>query len=199
MPLGSHLFTSSVRATKQLVRSIVGFETFELDSHFDHVSFNEQSHCQQLGVTFDEEFDQLLTLFDPMQQRAILRAKDSNISSWLSVLPLARRQFDLSAQEFRDGLALCYKKPLLSLPPVCDGCGAPFSIEHTLDCRFEGLVTRRHNEVQDAFGDLAPLVWALLLRIQLCMMDLLVLTLWSLTCESGGTGSHRPRHCLTLK
>ena len=44
--LASHLFTSSVRATEHLVRSIVGFETFELDSHFDHVSFNKQSHHQ---------------------------------------------------------------------------------------------------------------------------------------------------------
>ena len=87
MPLASHLFTSSVHVTKHLVRSIVGFETFELDSNFDHVSFNKQSHRQHLGATFDEEFDQLLTLFDPMQQWAILRAKDSNISSWLSVLP----------------------------------------------------------------------------------------------------------------
>ena len=77
-------------------------------------------------------------LLCPMQQRAILRAKGSNISSWLSVLPLARSQFDLSAQEFRDGLALRYKKPLLSLPSVCDGCGAPFSIEHAVDCRFGG-------------------------------------------------------------
>ena len=158
--LASHLFTSFVCATEHLVRSIFGFETFELDSHFDHVSFNKQSHRQQLGATFNEEFDQLLTLFDPMQQRAILRAKDGNISSWLSVLPLARSQFDLSAQEFRDGLALHYKKPLLPLPFVCDGCGAPFSIDHALDCHFGGLVTRRHNDVWDAFGDLASLVWA---------------------------------------
>ena len=85
-------------------------------------------------------------------------AKDSNISSWLSVLPLARSQFDLSTQEFRDGLVLCYKKSLLSLPSVCDGYGAPFSIEHVLDCRFGDLVTRRHSKVQDAFGDLAYLV-----------------------------------------
>ena len=95
-----------------------------LDSHCDHVSFNKQSHSQQLGATFNEEFDQLLTLFDPMQQQAILRAKDSNISSWLSVLPLATSQFDLSAQEFRDGLALHYKKQLLSLPSVCEVVGA---------------------------------------------------------------------------
>ena len=49
---------------------------------------------------------------------------------------------------------------LLSLSSVCDGCGAPLSIGHALDCRFGGLVTRRHNEVLDAFGDLASLVWS---------------------------------------
>ena len=75
-------------------------------------------------------------------------------------MTLAISQFDLSAQEFRDGLALRYRKPLLSFPTVCDGCGAPFSIEHALDCCFGGLVTRRHNEVRDAFGNLASLVWS---------------------------------------
>ena len=89
-----------------------------------------------------------------------MQAKYSNISSWLSVLPLGRSQFNLSAQEYRDGLALLYKKLLLSLPSLCDGCGAPFSIEHVHDCCFGGLVTHRHNEVQDAFGNLGFLVWA---------------------------------------
>ena len=152
MSLASYLFTSSVHATDHLDRSIVGVETLELDSHFDRVSFNKQFHRQWLGATFDKKF---FYLFDFMQQWAILQAKDSNISSQLSVLPLARSQFDLSAQEFRDGLVLCHKKLLLSLPSVCDGCGEPFTIEHTLDCHFGGLVTRRHNEVWDAFGVLA--------------------------------------------
>ena len=65
LSLASHLFTSSVCSTEHLVRFIVGFETFELDSHFDR-SFNKQFYCQWVGATFDEEFDQLLTLFDPM-------------------------------------------------------------------------------------------------------------------------------------
>ena len=33
--LAFHLFNSSVRSTEHLVSSIVGFETFELDTHFD--------------------------------------------------------------------------------------------------------------------------------------------------------------------
>ena len=137
--LALHLFNLSVSGTKPLGRSIADLESFELDSHFDCVFSSKQFHRQQLGVAFSEEFGQLFGLFDSMQQRAILRAQDSNISSWLSVLPLARSQFDLSAQEFRDGLALRCRKPLLSLPSVCDGCGAPFSVEHSLDCRFWGL------------------------------------------------------------
>ena len=95
-----------------------------------------------------------------MQQWAILQAKYSKISSWLSVLPLARSQFNLSAQEYRDGLALLYNKPLLYLPSLCDGCGAPFSIEHVHDCCFGGLVTHRRNEIQDTFGNFGFLVWA---------------------------------------
>ena len=35
-----------------------------------------------------------------------------------------------------------------------------FSIEHALDCHFGGLVTCRHNEVRDAFCDLASLAWS---------------------------------------
>ena len=53
---------------------------------------------------------------------------------------------------------------MLSLPSMCDGCGAPFSVEHSLDCRFGGLITCRHNEVRDAFGDLASLVWSSVIK-----------------------------------
>ena len=91
---------------KFLIRSIVRYKSFELDSYFECVSFHRAIHRQQMSVIFNDEFCQLLPLFDSLQQQAILRAKDSNISSWLSMLPLARSQFDLSAQEFRDGLAL---------------------------------------------------------------------------------------------
>ena len=69
-----------------------------------------------------------------VRQCAILRAKDQNISAWLSALPLVKNHFDLAAQEFRDALALRYKKSLTQMPKSCDDCGAEFSIEHALDC-----------------------------------------------------------------
>ena len=64
-----------------------------------------------------------------------------------------------TAQEFRDALALHYRKALLNVPSGCDGCGAPFSLDHTLVCRKGGLIIQPHNEVWDAVGDLAALVW----------------------------------------
>ena len=72
---------------------------------------------------------------------------------------MENNHFDLSAQEFRDALAIRYRKPLLNLPPKCDGCGAPSSLDHFLICRRGGLVVRRHNEIRDAIGDLAALAW----------------------------------------
>jgi len=65
--LASHLFNSSVCGTKHLIISIVELETFQLDSHFDCISFNRLHYHQQLNTIFDEEFGQLLALFDSIQ------------------------------------------------------------------------------------------------------------------------------------
>ena len=43
--------------------------------------------------------------------------------------------------------------------PTCDGCGTPFTVIHAMDCHVGGLVGRRHDEVRDAFDDLATLLW----------------------------------------
>jgi len=63
------------------------------------------------------------------------------------------------AQEFHDALAVRYKKPLLSIPPHCDGCGAPSTLDNFLICMKGGLIAPRHNEIRDAIGDLAALLW----------------------------------------
>ena len=85
-------------------------------------------------------------------------AKLNDLSGWLTVMPMSQDHFDLTAQEFHDALALRYQKPLLNVPSGCDGCSAPFSLDHALVCRKGGLIIQRHNEVQDAVGDLAALV-----------------------------------------
>ena len=48
---------------------------------------------------------------------------------------------------------------MLNLPGNFDGCGATFTIDHALYYCFGALVTRRHNEVRDTFGDLSSMIW----------------------------------------
>ena len=74
-------------------------------------------------------------------------------------MPLAKDNFDLTATEFRDALAIRYRKPLLNVPPFCDGCGSPSCLDRFLICKKGGLITQHHYEIRDAVGDLAALVW----------------------------------------
>ena len=69
----------------------IAIETVQSAKHFD-----QQSKFEHSAVAFD----QLIDLFDILQQRSILRVKDTNLSSWLSVVPLESHHFDLFPQEF---------------------------------------------------------------------------------------------------
>ena len=55
----------------------------------------------------------------------------------------------------RDALFLRCGLDPPDLPNYFDGCNAKFSICHGLYCKRGGLVTARHNEIQDGVADLA--------------------------------------------
>jgi len=86
--MASCLSDSSVRGTVTLVHSIVGAATFELDTHLETVSEARAYHHKCMDNIYTNDFDKSLSSFDPSQQRAILRAREHCISSWLSVMPL---------------------------------------------------------------------------------------------------------------
>jgi len=71
---------------------------------------------------------------------------------WLSTVPTERDNFDLTPQEFRDALAIHYRKPLLNVPVFCDGCGAPSTLDNFLTCMKGGLIMQWHNEIRDDLG-----------------------------------------------
>ena len=71
-------------------------------------------------------------------QRCVKLACEKGASSWLSVKPLAEHGFTLNKGEFRDAIALRYNKVISDIPSTCP-CGAPFNINHALNCKRGGL------------------------------------------------------------
>ena len=151
-------FETSSSATRYLVNCIKGLDSFESETHNDIVYHAKELYQSVIQESNDHLFADVLVHFSQSRQRAIRRTCDC-ISSWLTVLPLSKEHFNLSTFEFRDGLSLRYGKPLLHLLPNCDGCGAPFTVNHALDCKRGGLIVQRHNEIRDTLFDLSMLGW----------------------------------------
>jgi len=77
------------------------------------------------------------------------RARKENMYGWLTV---ASKQcgFDLSREMFRDRLNLRHGQELRGLPSVCDGCGAPFSLEHALNYMKGGVIKLGHDFLESS-------------------------------------------------
>ena len=90
----------------------------------------QKEYKKLLHMKHAELFDYICSQLNSIHHRALLRAKDNDLSVWLSVLPIERDNFDLKPHEFRDAFAIHYRKPLLNVPAFCDGCGAPSTSDH---------------------------------------------------------------------
>ena len=157
------VYSASRNAVSILMESITKQSPFNITDHYLCVTQSRQDQLAIQKERNESDFKEAVSLFDARHQRAILRSRDS-LSHWLCALPVLKDNFNLSSQEFRDAICMRYLKPLVSLPPLCDGCGAQFSTVHALDCRKGGLVSLRHNEIRDLLCDLSSIVWSNVVR-----------------------------------
>lgn len=153
-------FETSRAGSEELVRAITSGGELDMAEHLTK-SFNAKQEARKKRQELDDALlDRTLALFPFGRRRAIERSVNSKSGGWLSVMPLTKHDFDLSPYEFRDAIAIRYKRQPIKMPRACDGCGHNhFTLEHALDCKTGGLVTRRHNEVRDVLGDLMATAW----------------------------------------
>ena len=128
-------FAALKDATRVIVEALHGLQPFEVDHHETTVLQANKVFRNQYDLRDNGLFQEVITKFDDIHHRCVESAKLNHPSGWLTMLPIGQNHFNLTVQKFRDALALCYKKPLLNLPPCCDGCGAPSSLDHALCCR----------------------------------------------------------------
>ena len=74
--------------------------------------------------------------------------QEKGVSNWLNVLPLKDQGFYLNKQEFWDAIRLRYGWEIPNLPTVC-ACGSKFDINHCMNCKKGGFITKRHNDIRD--------------------------------------------------
>ena len=150
----------SRNTTAHLVNAITGREEFDSGKHLESVQKARTEARSRRETESTAQFEASVSVLGNAPQRSLRRAKEFSTGAWLSAMPSARNDTILSAEEFRDGLAMRYSKPLLRLPGTCDGCGKAFSLDHGLNCPNGGNVIRRHNEVRDVVGQLASTAYS---------------------------------------
>ena len=63
------------------------------------------------------------------------------------MIPTQGNQFLMSADEFRDSIALRYARAPIKMHGFCDGCSSPFDVNHALNCNYKkGGIVAWHNE-----------------------------------------------------
>ena len=104
----------------------------------------QTAHCEAEMIA-SEQLASLLSDMPAMQKRTLSWIIEGESSGWLTVLLLVSEGYDLLATQFRDQLAMRYHREPVSLPSICDGCGASFSLQHGLDCKKDELVKQGHD------------------------------------------------------
>lgn len=147
----------SERAASKLVDAIRQGTILQLNDHEVQVSQVLRETRTRRRHAQEAKSEDLMERLPPRQKRVLRRTR--GVSQWLTMVPLAADDYDLSSTQFRDALSIRYGWEPQNLPASCDGCNEAFNLNHALNCKRGGQVKRGHDNVRDACGHLAGLAW----------------------------------------
>ena len=156
----SHSYQASQHICGDIIHSLIsrsldGPPPFKLRDHLITVSTQRMEFAKKGFAARKAALDAKLANPPPSYPDSRILERAQETGTWLSVIPTITTHSILSSLEFRDALHLRYGLPPPNLPATCDGCNAPFSIDHALTCHRGGLIILRHNELRDEIAALA--------------------------------------------
>ena len=143
---------TSKEASKVLVHALVEGTDLSLTGHKKAVK--KASATARASKKADEEAVVATRKGQANAKEKKRLARISGCGVWLTRLPTRFEGNQVTEEEWHDNVSLRYGMRPVHLPQQCDGCGANFTIEHALNCKKGGLVTWRHNDVQQEWADL---------------------------------------------
>ena len=99
-------FITSREVTNVLVQAIKDDVTLWIEAHAENLYDVKVKARKKKCERHTMKYENTMKCVSPARQRAIERARDWKTSSWLTVLPVSKNHFDLSAQESRHSLAI---------------------------------------------------------------------------------------------
>jgi len=146
------LNTTSKEASSVLVKALVEGTELSLAGH--RASVKKASALARLSKKMDEEATVAVRKGQANAKEKKRLSRIAGCGAWLTRLPTRFEGNQVTEEEWHDNVSLRYGLRPIHLPQQCDGCGANFTVEHALNCKKGGLVTWRHNDVQQEWADL---------------------------------------------
>jgi len=147
------MYLESLEFTKPLkdliVASTAGLEIDEAEQNAKKASI-KRGRVSRL----QRDAKELRLNVSPQLQRAMDLAQEKGASAIVTALPLEKYGMTFPAKrDFRDLLCLRYGYSVTGLPALC-ACGAPYSVEHSQNCKRGGFILMRASAPQNLFADL---------------------------------------------
>ena len=149
-------YETSRHACSLLVDAIVDTPIGEatdvnLYQHSKHVGYNRSLHKER-RLQREQDVNATIGEGKPFVQKQLGRASKSG--HWLLSMPHRLNGNVLSEEEFVDNIRLRENLKPLDIPKLCDGCGAPMTVDHALSCKVGGLIHQRHGDAAREFSSL---------------------------------------------
>ena len=129
-------YAASIYCNKLLVESLLTGDPLDIVEHQKH-AINSQKSSKERQKS--KELGQLADLKRGVNKSAAMQMdRACKSEAWLTVMPSFMDDTELSAQEFWVNIRWHLVLTPLHLPTDCDGCGAPFSVEHACQYKIWG-------------------------------------------------------------
>ena len=151
-------YKTAQKATSHLSGALIGKWKWSITDHLSKFAAARAAH-RKLTDGRAEVFAKVLLAQEgpdslPLPtKRAFKRAYEHHTSGWLTAVPLREQGLALSADEFRDGLALRYGWEPANASRLCNGCNVPLTMEHAQKCEVGPYRIKRHDGLKELLAN----------------------------------------------
>jgi hypothetical protein len=151
-------YDAAFDATKVLREAFMQDVEVDLKQHLAHVANAKQRAIKKQDKADESTVQNALPQLLIAEQLGFIMAHNENLTSFLSSNPKVTNQLIMTAEEYRDALALSSGYTPPHLPMQCRGClkDNP-DFRHLMQCRIGGANQARHNEYARVIANILEL------------------------------------------